>query len=228
MTTAQPIDLSHTVADGTRTHKGLPPLHVCDFLSREDSAGHYAPGTSFQIDRLELVGNTGTYIDSPFHRYHDGVDLAGLDLGQCVALPGLCLDLRGPAAPLVIDAAALEAAIAGQDIKGRAVLIRTDWCRHFDTPAYQENHPFLTAEAASLLQAGGAALVGIDSHNIDDIRGRERPAHTILLGDGIPIVEHMTGLKALPRTGFRFFAAPLKFHRVGTMPVRAFALPDPA
>jgi kynurenine formamidase len=218
------IDLSHTMADGLQTYKGLPPLHICDFLSRKESRQHYASGTEFQLDRIELVGNSGTYIDSPFHRFADGADLAALPLDATVALPAITI--RAPhlghwdaVGPHAFNRKALE---------GKAVLIETGWCKHFGTPAYFEHHPFLTEDAANLLRDAGAALVGIDSHNIDDTRANTRPVHTVLLGAGIPIVEHMTNLSALPDQGYRFFAAPLKFQGVGTFPTRAFAMVEEA
>lgn len=213
------VDLSHTIRDGLVTYRGLPPVHVCQFLSRADSRRHYAPGTEFQIDQLTLVGNSGTYIDSPFHRYADGEDLAALTLAKASHLSGLVI--RTPACKpwQAIDASLFR----DHRIKGMAVLFHTGWSRHFGTPAYMSEHPFLTEEAANILADAGVALVGIDSHNIDDIRGDARPVHSRLLGDGIPIVEHLTGLDRLPDAGFSFHAAPIKLEGVGTFPVRAYA-----
>ncbi|MCJ9430351.1 cyclase family protein [Kordiimonas marina] len=216
------IDLSQTMKDGLQTYKGLPEIHVCSHLSREDSRQHYEDGAEFQIDDIQLIGNSGTYIDSPFHRYKDGKDLAALSLAATVNLPGIVI--RAPSAS---PWASVElSAVKGRDVKGKAVLIETGWCRYFGSSAYYEGHPFLSADAAQYLRDVGAALVGIDSHNIDDTRGRKRPVHTTLLGAEIPIVEHMTNLNALPDQGFRFFAAPIKFEGVGTFPTRAYALMD--
>ena len=213
------IDLSHIIEDGMVTYKGLPAPLMCDYLSREASRGRYADGTEFAIQRIDMVGNTGTYVDSPFHRYADGADLADLTLDQLAWLDTLVVspDLS---AGIAIEAAALR----DLDVAGKAVLLRTGWDRHWRTDAYFEEHPFLTEAAAQLLADGGAALVGIDSHNIDDTRSNARPAHSILLGNNIPICEHMTNLQALPPVGARFSAVPPKVRGFGTFPVRAFAM----
>lgn len=213
------IDLSHTVEDGLVTYKGLPAPLVCDFLSFEASHAVYAAGTEFAIQRVELVGNTGTYVDSPFHRHRGGADLADLPLSSVADLDGVVVDVRRRAGR-AIDVGAF----AGVAVTGRAVLVRTGWDTHWRTDRYFEGHPFLTRDAAGLLATGGAALVGIDSFNIDDTDDWSRPAHTILLGAGIPIAEHMTNFGALPETGFRFTAAPVKVRGMGTFPVRAFAV----
>lgn len=213
------IDLSHVIEDGMVTYKGLPAPHVCDWLSREASRANYPPGTEFQIGQITLVGNTGTYLDTPFHRYADGEDLAAVGLERLVDLPGVVV--RAPT-----DGAVDTDAFEGLDVQGKAVLVHTGWSRHWRTPAYYENHPFLTAAAADRLAEGGARLVGIDSHNIDDTRANARPVHSRLLGDGVLVVEHMCGLDQLPDAGFRFFAAPPKVKAFGTFPVRAFAMVD--
>jgi len=218
MTDTRPrlIDLSHTIETGMITYKGLPAPLVCDHLSREASRANYEAGTEFQIGRIEMVGNTGTYLDTPFHRFADGEDLGDVGLDRVAALPGLVV--RAP------DTRAIDAdRFTGLDVRGSAVLVHTGWARHWRTDAYFEDHPFLTEAAAALLVQAGAALVGIDSHNIDDTRTRARPAHTRLLGAGIPICEHMRGLELLPDAGFRFTAAPPKVKAFGTFPVRAFA-----
>ena len=215
------IDLSHTIEDGMVTYKGLPAPLICDHLSRERSRTIYAEGTEFQIGRIDMVANTGTYIDTPFHRYADGHDLAGLPLAKASGLPGVVVRLEG-AAGRAID----WPAFAATEVKGRAVLVHTGWDRHWRTDAYFEGHPFLTENAAQYLRDQGAELVGIDSFNIDDISGGERPVHTVLLGAGIPIVEHMTGLSRLPNEGFTFWAVPPKVAGMGTFPVRAHARLD--
>lgn len=200
------------------TYKGLPGPVLCDYWTREASAALYDDGASFQIGRIDMVANTGTYLDSPFHRYADGKDLAGLDLASIAALDGIVI--RKPfAAGLAVDADDF----AGLELRGKAVLIATGWDEHWRTPIYFENHPFLTAAAARLLVQSGAKLVGIDSHNIDDTRVRARPVHSILLGADIPICEHLANLGALPDEGFRFSAVPPKIAGFGTFPVRAFA-----
>ena len=212
------IDLSHTIEHGMVTFKGLPAPVICDFWDREASRANYDDGSTFQIGRIDMVANTGTYLDSPFHRYANGKDLAGLELRQLADLDGIAV--RQPFENgLAVD----SCAFSGLDVRGRAVLIHTGWDRLWRTDAYFENHPFLTEAAARLLVAGGAVLVGIDSYNIDDTRTRMRPVHTTLLGADIPIVEHMTNLDALPDTGFRFCAVPPKIKGFGTFPVRAFA-----
>jgi kynurenine formamidase len=192
---------------------------MCDHLSREQSRATYAEGTEFQIGKIEMVGNTGTYLDTPFHRYADGYDLSGLDLDRISGVPAIVVRVAGQ-----VGRAIDWTAFAATDVGGRAVLVHTGWDRHWRTDQYFEDHPFLTADAATYLRDHGALVVGIDSYNIDDVSGGERPVHTILLGAGIPICEHMTNLDALPIDGFRFWAVPPKVSKMGTFPVRAHAI----
>jgi kynurenine formamidase len=211
------IDLSHAVEHGMITYPGLPGPVICDFLSREASRASYAHGVEFQIGKIEMVANTGTYIDSPFHRYADGADLAGLPLDVVAGLPAVVV--RATAASRAIG----PDAFAGLQLEGKAVLIQTGWSRHWRTPGYLSGHPFLTADAAEHLLDAGARLVGIDSLNIDDTADLTRPVHSRLLGAEVPIVEHLTNLAALPPNGFRFYAVPPKVVGFGTFPIRAFA-----
>ena len=212
------IDLSHVIEHGMTTFKGLPGPHICDYWSREASAANYDDGSSFQIGRIDMVANTGTYVDSPFHRYADGRDLSELPLESLADLDGIVV--RQPyEQALAVDVAAF----VGLEVRGKAVLVDTGWDAHWRTEAYFTDHPYLTAAAADWLVAHGAAFVGIDSHNIDDTRTRSRPVHTKLLGANIPIGEHLTNLAALPDTGFRFSAVPPKVKGMGTFPVRAYA-----
>ena len=213
------IDLSHEVEHGMVTYRGLPAPVIGDHLTREASRGLYAEGTEFHIGKIEMVANTDTYLDAPFHRFADGRDLAQLPLTSLADLAGVTVRHdagRGRA----VTAEAFD----GRDVRGKAVLVRTGWSRHWRTESYFEGHPFLTRDAAERLAASGAALVGIDSYNIDDTADAARPAHTALLGADIPIVEHLCDLDALPADGFRFFAVPVKVKAFGTFPVRAFAL----
>ena len=213
------VDLSHVIEDGMTTYPGLPGPHICDFWTREASAANYDDGSSFQIGRIDMVANTGTYLDAPFHRYAEGADLADLPIKALADLPGLVL--RRPFEDgLATDAEHFD----GRDVRDKAVLIHTGWDRHWRTDRYGIDHPFLTAAAADWLIAHGAVLVGIDSNNIDDTRVRARPVHTRLLGADIPICEHMTGFGALPDEGFRFSAVPPKVRGMGTFPVRAYAI----
>jgi arylformamidase len=213
------IDVSHTIEHGMITYKGFPAPIICDWLSREASRTKYAAGTEFQIGKIEMIANTGTYIDSPFHRYENGKDLSELPLESLANLD--CVVVRvDPAAGPAIE----EIPIAASQVAGRAVLFCTGWDRHWQTDTYFEGHPYLTERAAEWLVKAGAALVGIDSLNIDSVTTGERPVHSVLLGSEIPIVEHMRGLSALPTTGSRFFAVPVKVKAFGTFPVRAFAL----
>jgi arylformamidase len=215
------VDLSHVIIDGMVTYKGLPGPHICDFISREQSAANYDDGSTFQIGKIEMIANTGTYVDVPSHRCADGKDLSEVGIEAFANLPGIIV--RQPfESGLAVEAAAFD----GLDMSGCAVLVQTGWDRHWGTNLYYHDHPFVTAEAAERLIAGGAALVGIDSHNIDDTRIRTRPVHTVLLRAGIPICEHMTGLANVPDQGFRFTAAPPKVSGMGTFPVRAYALVD--
>jgi len=210
------IDLSHDIRDGMVTYPGLPAPRVGTVLSREASKDKYAPGTEFHIGSIEMCTNTGTYLDTPFHRYHDGPDLTGLELARCADLPALVVRSSGPAIG--------PEAFAGLGFRGHAVLVHTGWDRHFGTDAYLSGpHPHLTESAVRVLVDGGATLVGIDSLNIDATSTGERPAHTLLLAAGIAIVEHLTNLGAVPDSGARFTAAPIKVAGLGTFSVRAFA-----
>ena len=213
------VDLSHNVEHGMVTYKGLPAPLICDFLNREASRKLYAPGTEFHIGKIEMVANTGTYLDSPFHRYADGKDLAALPLESIANLECLVAHLE-PSANRAIE----RLPFTDAQIRGRAVLVCTRWERHWRTDQYFEGHPYLTADLARRLADAGAALVGIDSYNIDCTDTGERPVHTTLLRQEIPIVEHLRGLTELPGTGGRFFAVPPKVLAFGTFPVRAFAL----
>lgn len=214
------IDLSHTVEHGMITYKGLPAPIICDFLSREDSRKHYTEGTEFNIGKIEMVANTGTYVDSPFHRFADGIDLSELPLESLADLDGIVVRMQN------IGRAITAKAFNSINVKGKAVLVHTDWARHWRTDQYFEGHTFLTKDAAEFLADSGAAFVGIDTYNIDDTTDGTRPVHTKLLRNRIPICEHMCGLDLLPDTGFRFHAVPVKVKVFGTFPVRAYAVLD--
>ena len=210
------IDLSHSIEHGMITYKGLPAPIVCDYLSREESRTKYAEGTEFQIGKIEMVANTGTYLDCPFHRYADGKDLSQIQLEKLAELEGILIDAEGVQS---VDQKFFE----GKNLSGKAVIIHTGWSKHWRTDAYFENHPFLTEEAANYLVSQKVILVGIDSHNIDDTRTNTRPVHSALLKNEILITEHMTNLNLLKEKKFKFTAVPPKFVGVGTFPVRAFA-----
>jgi len=217
------IDVSHEIEHGMVTYPGLPGPLICDYLSREASRSQYAAGVEFQINKIEMVANTGTYLDAPFHRYADGADLAQLPL-ECVANLDAVVVRAAPGNERSISAGAFR----GMDLKGKAVLVRTGWDRHWRTAQYLSGHPFLTGDAAEFLRDSGAALVGIDSLNIDDTADLSRPVHSILLGSGVLIVEHLCNLQSLPSAGFRFSAVPAKVVRFGSWPVRAFGHVIPA
>lgn len=217
------VDLSHRIRAGLITYPGLPAPVIEPFLTRADSREKYAAGTEFAMDVITMIGNTGTYLDSPFHRYADGADLAGLDLATLVGLRAQVFHLTEPAhRGIGTDA------LTGRDLRGAAVLLHTGWDRHFGTDAYGVGAPYLTEAGTAYLIDAGAVLVGIDSVNIDDTEsGGERPAHTLFLGAGVHVVEHLTNLGALPPSGARFTAAPPAVEGFGTFPVRAFAeIPD--
>ncbi|GAA4360230.1 cyclase family protein [Microbacterium rhizosphaerae] len=216
------VDLSHRIHAGLTTYPGLPAPVITPHLTREDSRAKYAPGTEFAMDVITMIGNTGTYLDSPFHRYAEGPDLAGLDLSTLVGLraevfhlsDGLTAERRGIRRETLVD----------RDVRGAAVLLHTGWDSRFGTPEYAVGAPFLTGEAAQWLIDAGAVLVGIDSVNIDDTEsGGERPAHSLLLGAGVHVVEHLTRLGEVPPRGARFTAAPPAVEGFGTFPVRAYA-----
>ena len=215
------VDLSHVIEHGMTTYPGLPGPRICDFWERAGTAANYDDGSTFHIGRIDMVANTGTYVDSPFHRYAEGKDLADLPLCSLADLPGVVV--RQPwATDIAVDVAAFE----GLDVAGKAVLVHTGWDRHWRTDRYGDAHSFLTAAAADWLVENAAALVGIDSNNIDDTRLRARPVHTALLAADMPICEHMTNLGSLPDQGFRFSAVPPKICAMGSFPVRAYAVLD--
>ncbi|MCT1476628.1 cyclase family protein [Microbacterium sp. p3-SID336] len=216
------VDLSHPIEAGLITYPGLPAPTITPFLTREASRERYAPGTEFAMDVITMIGNTGTYLDAPFHRYADGGDLASLDLASLVGLPAEVFHLQDAWSP---ERRGIRAAtLADRELRGTAVLLHTGWSSRFGTPAYAEGAPFLAEDAARFLAESGVRLVGIDSLNIDDTEsGGERPAHSILLAAGVHVVEHLIGLEAVPSRGARFTAAPPAVRGFGTFPVRAFA-----
>jgi len=216
---ARLIDLSHEIEHGMVTYGGMPGPTISDWLTREASTARYTPGTTFQIGKIDLLANTGTYIDAPFHRYENGADIAGYRLEAVADLSGLVVRTTERSAR-AIDVAAFSRL----DLKGKAVLVHTGWDAHWRTDAYSAGgHPFLTRAAAEHLVQAGAVLVGIDSLNIDDHKDGTRPVHTTLLGAGVAVVEHLTNLGALPDRGFTFFAVPAPVKGMGSFPVRAFA-----
>lgn len=210
------IDLSHTIFDGLVTYKGLPATVICDYLSREQSKANYEPGTEFQIGKIEMVTNTGTYVDCPFHRFKNGKDLSEIELERFADLEAITINATNVTA---ID----KQHFVAKEIRNKAVLVYTGWAEHWNTSQYFEGHPYLTADAAEYLKECNVKLVGIDSHNIDDTNGKTRPVHTILLGAEILIVEHLCNLDKLPESGYQFNAVPPKFKGAGTFPVRAYA-----
>ncbi|CAN5668550.1 N/A [soil metagenome] len=210
------VDLAHTITEGLVTYPGIPVPTLGSHLSFDGSVGVYAEGTEFSMGTITMAANTGTYLDTPAHRYRHGQDLADFPLERMVDLEGVVL--------ATTERSIGAAALAHLDVRGKAVLVATGHDRHFGAEAYAVDHPHLTADAAGWLVERGAALVGIDSINIDGTHTGERPVHTALLAAGIPVVEHLTGLDQLPPTGFRFTAAPPKVAGLGTFTVRAFAL----
>jgi kynurenine formamidase len=212
------VDLSHTIENGLITYKGLPAPVICDYLSREDSRKIYDEGTEFQIGKIEMVANTGTYIDCPFHRFENGKDLSEVGLESFTDLQAIVISV-----PFTDTLSISEAHLKAHELRNRAVLFHTGWDRHWNTEKYYENHPYLTQGAAEYLRDNNVKLVGIDSHNIDYTGAKSRPVHTTLLGADILIVEHLCNLSMLPKDDFLFSAIPPKFKGVGTFPVRALA-----
>ncbi|MCU1527359.1 MAG: cyclase [Frondihabitans sp.] len=216
------IDLSHRIRAGMITYPGLPAPIISPHLTRADSRSRYAPGTEFAMDMITMIGNTGTYLDSPYHRYEEGADLAGLSLDSLVEVPAEVFHLTDTWTPERRGIAGLT--LADRDLHDKAVLLHTGWDEHFGTPAYATGAPFLTEDGARYLVDAGVRLVGIDSLNIDDTEsGGERPAHSLLLAAGIHVIEHLTNLGSLPATGARFTAVAPAIEGFGTFPVRAFA-----
>jgi arylformamidase len=211
------IDLSHAIESGRDAYPGLPAPRIEPHRSHAASRPDYGGRAEFEITRLFLVGNTGTYLDSPYHRLPAGIDIAALSLEALAGLPGRVLD----ASPTGTSRA-MGPDLAG-DLAGHAVLLRTGWDRRRGTAGYWDPAPYVPAELAGALVVGGVALVGVDTWNIDDVDDPARPAHTILLEAGVPIVEHLRGLDRLPALGFRFTAVPAPIRGAASMPVRAFA-----
>lgn len=213
------VDVSHTVEHGMITYQGLPPPVICDYWTREASRKHYSEGTEFQIGKIEMVANTGTYLDAPFHRYAEGKDLSELPLESLAEIPAVVLRWN-----LSKGRSIGKQFFQGADLHGKGILIHTGWDRHWRTEQYFIKHPFLASDAARFLTDSGVRLVGIDSLNIDDTTDGARPVHSVLLKAGIPIVEHLCRLGDLPDKDFRFFAVPVKVKGFGSFPVRAFAI----
>lgn len=215
------VDLSHTLDSDIPMFPGFPALEISDFVSREQSRETYAPETEFLIQRVTMIGNTGTYMDAPYHRYADGRDLANLDLDRLCNLPGMVVDVsaRVDEGDMTIVAADVPV-----DIQGYAVLFRTGWDRHWKSDRYLADNPHLSGEAAEALRCRGAIMVGIDSWNVDDVSDMRRPAHSILLEANIPVIENLTALDRLPQSGFSFFAPPMPLDGGTAIPVRAFAI----
>jgi len=211
------VELSHIIEKGMLTYTGLPGPVIRDHMSRQDSESLYSDGTTFQIGKIEMIANTGTYIDAPFHRYEEGKDISALKMASIANLDGIVF--RAAQGMRSIDRDVFES----ENVENRAILIHTGWDRHWRTDAYFANHPFLTRDAAEYLKSSGALLVGIDSLNIDDTDDGTRPAHSIFLKANIPVVEYLCHLDKLPAKGFKFFAVPAPVKGLGSFPVRAFA-----
>lgn len=222
------VDLSHVIVEGMVTYPGIPGPTLGSHLTFDESAAHYAAGTEFSIGTISMAANTGTYLDTPAHRYRDGADLSRLALDRMVDRPGVVVRARVRDTPgaRAIDEAQLRSALGDVDPAGMAVLVETGHSEHWGTPAYFSDHPYLTDDAVEFLVSAKPSLVGIDSLNIDSTHTGRRPAHSWLLAAGIPVVEHLTGLADLPDIGFRFTAAPPAVRGMGTFPVRAFAVVD--
>ncbi|HLT10741.1 MAG TPA: cyclase family protein [Micromonosporaceae bacterium] len=215
------VELNHVIEAGMTTYPGLPGPEITPFLTREESRSRYAPGVEFAIDRITMVGNTGTYVDSPYHRFAHGTDLAGIALESVADLPTVVVRVVGST-----ERGVEPQVLAPYDVTGAAVLLHTGWDRHWGTARYGDPAPFLTEAGARHLVNAGARLVGIDSVNIDDTASDDRPAHTILLDAGIPVLEHLTNLEHVPVHGARLHAAPPRVRGFGTFPVRAYAVVD--
>lgn len=214
------VDLSHPIVHGMQTYPGLPGPVVSTHVSREESADRMAAGVSFHIGRIDMVANTGTYLDAPFHFHPAGADIAGLPVERLVDLPCVVVDA------LDVPKVGPDLFPAPEELAGAAVLVHTGWSKHWGTPEYGAGSPFLTRAAVEMLVTAGPALVGIDALNVDDVDDLSRPAHHLLLGAGILVVEHLTGLHRLPSSGARFTALPAPVVGIGTMPVRAVAVID--
>ena len=212
------IELSHPIVEGMETYRPLPTPRV-EVLNDYD-ASRYEGKSEFLIASLHICGNTGTYVDSPRHRFRGAVDLAGLHLERVADLPVVAVDA------MQVGRAIGPESLPSGDLKGKAVLFRTDFSRHWGTESYFSGNPYLTADASEALAAAGPAFVGIDSLNIDNITDMARPAHTNLLGAGIPICEHMTNLAAIASGAGRLHAVPIAWVGGATFPVRAYLVMD--
>jgi arylformamidase len=212
------VDLSHPIRSGMRTYPGLPGPRVEPYVTHSASRASYAGQSEFTITRFFMLGSTGTYLDSPWHRHPDGADLAQVNLGAVADLDGICIEHDA------VEGREIKLTTAAHDLAGRAVLVRTGWSARWGGPAYWAPGPYLGADAVQALVLARPAIVGVDFWNADDPDDPRRPAHTQLLGAGIPIVEHLTGLEQLPSEGFRFFAVPPAIESGASFPVRALAV----
>jgi kynurenine formamidase len=211
------VDLSFPIEDGQPTLPGvLPEVSIGAYLDHDASRERYQGKAEFLLGKHDIPGNTGTYVDSPFHRYRDREDLSAVGLERLAGIPGIVVDAPPETGPI-------DLGLSADEVLGRAVLIRTGWERHWGTAAYFQGDPWLSEATLDLLIEGKATLLGVDFNNVDDTTDPVRPAHTRLLGAGIPIVEHLRGLDQLPRDGFRFFAVPPAIVGGASFPVRAFA-----
>ena len=216
------VDLSHPIRPDMQTYPGLDPPQLRTVISRSVSARRLDGGVAFEIEALTLVGNTGTYLDAPFHYHADRADIAELPLQRLVNVPIVMIRAVG----LI----AVHAELFGDPSRlwGAAVLVHTGWSRHWGTPRYLEfDNPYITADAVDQLIAANPAVVGIDSLNIDNPNDPRRPAHTGLLAADIPIIEHLTNLNAVPDQNARLIALPAPIKGMASFPVRAVAVrPD--
>jgi kynurenine formamidase len=210
-------DLSHPLEDGMQAYPGLPSPRITALVTHEESRPRYRDQAEFLLGKVETPGNAATYIDSPFHRHRDAADLSRIPLASIAGLPGLVVDAA------VDGRAPVDFECSATSLRGRAVLVRTGWDGRWGTERYWAPGPYLSRAFIDRLVRAPAALVGVDFWNADDTDDPARPAHTLLLGAGILIVENLAGLAALPREGFRFWAVPPPIVRGASFPVRAFA-----
>jgi kynurenine formamidase len=200
-----------------KTYPGLPEPRVEVFMDYEASRARYAGDTEFFIANLHLCGNTGTYVDSPLHRFRNAPDLAQLPLERLADLPVEVIDARS-------DHAIGPSSLRGRALAGKAVLFHTGWSAHWRSDRYFDPNPHLTEDCCAALLGAGAVFAGIDSVNIDSMADLRRPAHTTLLRAGVPVCEHMTNLGALPVSGGRLHAVPIPWKGGATFPVRAYVI----
>ncbi len=201
------IDLSHPLSPDMPVWPGDPAVTAAPYATLEFHG--------YAAQAWTLPGHAGTHLDAPAHVLTGGADLASLPLSRCLG-PARVVDVpdRGEIGLLRLP----------RDLSGLSfLLLRSGHDRHWGRPAYYGDFPRLTVEAAQFLAHSGISGLGLDWSSPDGPGSAELPAHKVLLGSGLVVVENLRGLERLPET-FLFLALPLALEGGDGAPVRACAL----